>query len=190
MGLTVIVMLLAALAGWVSGGRAGRIRGHRLRTPALLLASVSVLFCEPLLGASGSPGYRAAVILATTLMLQFAMRNLHVPGIPLAALGMLLNAIVVVANGAMPVDLESADRAGVATAPISAGTDHNHVVSGRGTEVPALADRVAVPLPGHREIDSLGDIAIAAGAGLCVFTALRRRRGVFDPTAPWLLQGA
>ena len=136
------------------GGRAGRIRGHRLRTPALLLASVSVLFCQPLLGASARHAYPAAVILATMLMLQFAMRNLHVPGVPLAALGMLLNAIVVVANGAMPVDLESADRAGVATAPISAGTDHNHVVSGtrdQGARARGPGGSPAARAPGDRQ---------------------------------------
>lgn len=181
-----VVVLFAALVGWAGGDRALRIRGHRLRAPGLLLASVSVLFCEPTVASTFGHVYPAAMILATMLMIQFAMRNLHVPGIPLVALGMLLNAAVVVANGSMPLDASAAERAGVSITRVSDGADHRHRLADSDTNLSALGDRVAVPLPGHRETDSLGDIAIAAGAGLCAFTAVRRRRGIFGRIEPSL----
>jgi hypothetical protein len=190
MGLTVIVVFIAALGGWLSSGRGGRIRGHHLRSPGLALAAASVLFCEPLLASSVHRAYPTAALISAVLMVQFCLRNLHVPGVPLAALGLLLNAIVVVANSTMPVEQSAATRAGVGLGRVAAHADHRHELAGPDTWLRALDDRVAVPLPGHREVDSLGDVAIAAGAGLCVFTALRRRRGVFDPAAPWLLQQA
>jgi hypothetical protein len=188
MGLTVVVVFIAVLGGWVSSGLGGRIRGHRLRSPALALAGASVLFCEPLAASSVPHAYPTAVVLAALLMIQFCRRNLHVPGVPLVALGLLLNAIVVVANGSMPVERPAVARAG--DGPALSATDHRHVLAEFGTRLRTLDDRVAVPLPGHREVDSLGDIAIAAGLGLCACTAARQRRGVFDPGAPWLLQRA
>jgi hypothetical protein len=188
MGLTVIVVFVAALGGWLSSGLGGRIRGHRLESPGLAAAAASALFCEPLVASSVPHAYPTALVASALLMLEFGRRNLHVPGVPLVAVGLLLNAIVVVANGSMPVDQVAATRAGDGSALTAAG--HRHQPAGFGTRMHALDDRVAVPLPGHREVDSLGDVAIAAGLGLCAWTAVRRRKGVFDPATPWLLQRA
>jgi hypothetical protein len=188
MGLTVVVVCVAAIGGWLTGGRPRRIRGHRLRSPAIALAAGSALFCEPLVASSLPHAYPTALVLSALLLAQFAARNLQVPGVPLAALGLLLNAAVVVANGSMPVESAAAARAGVGV--ISAGADQRHALAGPRTRLHTLDDRVAVPLPGHREIDSLGDVALAAGLGLCVFTALRRRENLFDLASPRLLQRA
>ena len=190
MGLTVVVLLIAGFGGWLSGGRGRGIRGHQLRSPGLVLAAATVLFCEPLVASSVRHAYPTAVLMAAVLMLQFGKDNLDVPGVALATLGLLLNAVVVVANGSMPVEQSAAYRAGVGLGSISAHADHRHFLADTDTWLRPLDDRVAVPLPGHREVDSLGDVAIAAGVGLCLFTALRRRRGVFDPAAPWVLQQA
>ncbi|HEX3828521.1 MAG TPA: DUF5317 family protein [Sporichthyaceae bacterium] len=188
MGLTMFVVLIAALGGWLSSGLGGRIRGHRLASAGLALACVSVLFCEPLVASAVPRAYPTAVVLAALLLLQFSRRNLHVPGVPLVAVGLLLNAIVVVANGSMPVEQMAATRAG--GGPVLSAADRRHVLAGVDTRLRVLDDRVAVPLPGHREVDSLGDMAIAAGLGLCACTAVRRRRGVFELAAPGLLQRA
>jgi hypothetical protein len=188
MGLTVIVVFGAALGGWLSSGLGGRIRGHRLESPWLAPAAASVLFCEPLVASSVPHAYATALLASALLMLDFGRRNLHVPGVPLVAVGLLLNAIVVIANGSMPVEQTAATRAGDDS--VLAAADHRHLPAGFGTALRVLDDRVAVPLPGHREVDSLGDVAIAAGLGLCAWTAVRRRKGVFDPATPWLLQRA
>jgi hypothetical protein len=190
MGLAILVVAVAGVAGRLCAGRGGRIRGHRLRSPALLAGAAAVLIAEPLVASSLSYAYPMAMLVAAILFLQFSLRNLHVPGVPLAALGLLLNTLVVVSNGAMPVEQRASARAGMAATGVSSAAEHRHELADGGTRFRVLGDRVAVPIPFHREVDSLGDVALAAGAGLFVFTALRRRRGVFDPTDSWTLQRA
>jgi Family of unknown function (DUF5317) len=178
MGLMVLVVLAALLAGAVLGGRGGRIVGHRLISPWLLVAAGAAQLAEPLTGHRIS--YPMLMLVAAALTVVFTVRNRRVPGIPLAALGLLLNALVVVSNGAMPVEEHAVVRAGLSTRVPAA--DARHEAADAHTELRMLGDRIAVPIPGHREIDSLGDLALAAGAGLFSFELTYRRRRVFDPT--------
>jgi hypothetical protein len=78
----------------------------------------------------------------------------------------------------MPVEPHAAVRAGIPA--LESGSRHEPADD--HTRFRALGDRIAVPIPGHREIDSLGDVALAAGAGLFAFELTYRRRRVFDPT--------
>lgn len=178
MGLMVLVISTALLLGAVLGGRHGRLLGHRLNSPWLLAAACAGQLAEPLSGHRIS--YPMSMLVSAALALLFTVHNRRVPGIPLAALGLLLNALVVVSNGAMPVEAHAAVRAGLSD-PVLA-PDARHEVAGAQTQLRVLADRIAVPIPGHREIDSLGDLALAAGAGLFAFELTYRRRRVFDPT--------
>jgi hypothetical protein len=72
----------------------------------------------------------------------------------------------------------AAVRAGVAVTQLNLDTDDRHEPLDGGTKLTALADRIPVPIPGHREVDSLGDLGIAAGAGLYLFAAAYRRGGL------------
>jgi hypothetical protein len=193
MGLAILVVLLAGAAGRLSAGRhwvglAAAVRGHRLRSAGLLGVAAVVLIAAPTASGSIDHAYPLAMMLGAALTGAFALRNRCVPGVPLVAIGVLLNALVVLGNNTMPIEARAAARAGVTTAP--SPSDHRHEPADGGTRLRLLDGRVAVPIPLHREVDSLGDVAVAAGAGLCVFTALRRRRQVFDQTQSWTLQGA
>jgi hypothetical protein len=108
---------------------------------------------------------------SATLMVQFAVGNVRVPGVALAAVGLCANAAVVIVNGAMPVSETAAARAGISIQQLHLDTDDRHEPLDGGTKVTMLADRIPVPIPGHREVDSLGDLGIAAGAGLYLFAA-------------------
>ncbi|HEY2831253.1 MAG TPA: DUF5317 family protein [Sporichthyaceae bacterium] len=178
MGLLLLVVLVALLLGAVLGGRGGRLLGHRLESRRLLVAACAAQFGEPLSGHRIS--YPISMLVSAVLAIVFTMRNRRVPGIPLAALGLLLNALVVVGNGAMPVEEHAAVRAGLSDPVLARGPRHE--VAGAQTQLRMLGDRIAVPIPGHREIDSLGDLALAAGAGLFAFELTYRRRRMFDPT--------
>lgn len=193
MGLAILVFLLAAVAGRRSAGRhwaglAAALRGRRLRSGGLLGAAAVVLIAAPSAARSIDHLHPLAMVLGAALVSTFALRNRGVPGVPLVAIGVLLNALVVLGNGAMPIEARAAARAGVTAT--SSHSDHLHEPADGGTRLRLLDDRVAVPIPLHREVDSLGDVAVAAGAGLWVFTTLRRRRPVFDQTQSWTLQGA
>ncbi|HZE65757.1 MAG TPA: DUF5317 domain-containing protein [Sporichthyaceae bacterium] len=180
MGLVLLVILVALPLGALLGERGGRILGHRLNSPWLLIAAFAAQLAEPL--SDHRISYPTLMLVSAVLMIQFALRNRRVAGIPLAALGLLLNTVVVVGNGAMPVEEHAVVRAGLPAQTLAAASDARHEPADAQTKLRALGDRIAVPIPGHREIDSLGDLALAAGAGLFSFELTYRRRRVFDPT--------
>jgi hypothetical protein len=112
----------------------------------------------------------------------FCARNLRVAGVPLVTLGLISNAVVVAANGAMPVSVSAATRAGVPVVDIAADRDSRHEVAGPGTTLRILGDVVPVPLPVRSEVVSPGDVLVAAGlAELIVIGMLRRRRTDEEP---------
>jgi hypothetical protein len=100
----------------------------------------------------------------------------------LLGLGLGLNALVIVANGAMPVELPAATAAGVRTGSLL--HDPRHAVAGARTRLPLLDDRIALPLPGQPQVLSAGDVLVAAGAGLMIAQAMRRRLAAPRPLRP------
>jgi hypothetical protein len=104
-----------------------------------------------------------------------------VPGIPLVALGLVLNAVVVARNGAMPVSIFSAHRAGVSILSIATGNDPRHTIAGIGSVWRSLGDVIPLPLPLIPEVVSPGDILGAAGLGEFVVMTSRRRRDTDQP---------
>ena len=106
-----------------------------------------------------------AGIALTTL---FAGANWRLPGAPLVALGSLLNLAVVVANGAMPVDVELLEAAGGRLR-----ADALHEPLSGGSLLPMLADIIVVPFV--RAAYSIGDVLIASGGFLLPFVTLTRR---------------
>ena len=111
----------------------------------------------------------------------FVLANLAVPGVGLIGVGLVLNTLVIAANGGMPVLARAADVAGVDWA--QAVRDPLHV-SGSGARLSWLGDIVPVLNPLHREVVSVGDLLVAAGVGLLVVTGLRQGRRLPRPGTP------
>jgi hypothetical protein len=176
-GLTVLVLVAAVVFGRVAGGPGPLVAPH-LHRMSLLIAAFGVQVTEPLIAHEVAYSYPMCLAVSATLMVQFAAGNLRVPGVALAAAGLCANATVVIVNGAMPVSETSATRAGISVQEMRLDTDDRHEPLDGGTKLTALADRIPVPIPGHREVDSLGDLGIAAGAGLYLFAAAYRRGGL------------
>lgn len=189
MGLTLLVAVAAFVIGRLLGGSGGRPRLHRLDGVPLLVAAFVVQLSEPLVGREIPYSYPLTLAISATLLVQVAARNIRVPGVGLAAIGLVANAAVVIVNGAMPVSDSAVARAGISAAALALESDPRHEPLDGNTRLAVLADRIPVPIPGRREVDSVGDVALAAGVGLFVFTAMYRRRGVFDPDSgimtPW-----
>src|SRR6266545_1851630 len=95
--------------------------------------------------------------LALVGLLGVARANGQLPGVPLLALGLLANLLVLVLNLGVPVSVETLDHAGVAVEqPVPHRPDAKHVID----------DRLAVrPL---RTAASFGDVAELAGLFLLV----------------------
>ena len=174
MSLAVAVLAVGLVVGWLAGGSLARLGDLPLRAPGLVVAALVVQLGGTLVG---GPVHPAALVVSAGLVVVFLSRNRLLPGVPLVAVGLLLNAVVAVANGAMPVSQDAAARAGAALGPLVAGDDPRHELSGAATRLPLLGDVVPVPLPLRAEVVSPGDVLVTAGlAQLVVAGMLRRRR--------------
>lgn len=169
-----LVVLAAAVAvGLLAGGRLEDLGATRLRGRAL----VPVALAAQLLGTFvGGPLYPLGLIVSAACVTAFLLRNRGVRGTGLVALGLLANALVVGANGAMPVSADAAGRAGVSTQDVVAGTDPRHELADAGTRLRWLADVIPVRTPLRAEVVSAGDVLIAAGLAQLVVLGLLGRQ--------------
>lgn len=166
-----VALVLALCLGKLAGGSLTRLAGMPLRGWPMLAAALAV---EVAGSFTTGRWYASGLALSAAFVLAFLARNRTAPGVALVGLGLLLNATVVAANGAMPVSRNAAATAGVDVAAVAAGADPRHEVSGVGTRLPVLGDVLALPLPGRPEIVSPGDVVVAAGLALLVITGMRR----------------
>lgn len=109
----------------------------------------------------GDAGEAAVTIVALTSVVVFLVANRRLPGMGLAGVGLALNTVVVVVNGAMPVSAEAARIANARGSLADPGPKHE--LLGPDTDLPWLADRI--PVPGVRIVLSAGDMVLAAGIG-------------------------
>lgn len=182
MGLAILILALAVAAGALAGGRLQGLARLRLRDGIWLVVALSIQMLGSLLTGTTGRIYVLGLLLSTPFAGWFVYRNLHLPGIPLAGLGLLLNSLVVAGNGAMPVSEHAAARAGLSPSELALVNDPRHEPMGSGTRMAVLGDVVPVPLPMRREVVSPGDVLLSAGVGLFVvsgmMTAARPRRRI------------
>ena len=165
-----LLFLLVAGAGVAVGlARGGALRTLRrpgVRSLRLGLAGLAVqaLVVVLPLRALGLPLVLGAVLLLASLvvLLGVARANGRLPGVPLLALGLLLNLLVVLANLGMPVPAETLERAGIGVEqPAPDRPDPKHVLERGGTSLALLGDRLAVrPL---RTVTAFGTVIELAG---------------------------
>lgn len=181
MSLVVVTLLVALSIGRLLGGSLDRLGGLPLRSRALVVAALLAQLCGTVVG---GPLYPVGLLCSAGLVVAFLVRNIGVRGTGLLALGFAANALVVAVNGAMPVSVEAAGRAGVSTQDVVVGSDPRHELAGPQTRLPWLADVVPVPLPLRPEVVSPGDVLVAAGAAqLVLLGMLAARPRVVPPAA-------
>jgi hypothetical protein len=174
MGELLLFLLAGGAAIGVGLARGGRLRGLaetpvRSRPLGLACLAVQALVVALPLGAIGLPRVLGAVLLILALgaLLATARANGRLPGVPLLALGLLLNLLVVVANLGMPVPAATLERAGVEVErPLPDRPDAKHVLEGGGTRLATLGDRLAVRPLGT--VTSYGTVIELAGLFLLV----------------------
>jgi len=172
MALLLLALLVALAIGWACRGSLDRLGSLPLRSRRLVLLA----FAAQLVGTVvGGPVHPLGLVVSAALAVAFLARNRAVRGIGLVALGLLANALVVVANGAMPVSRSAAELAGVPLSSIAVGADPRHEVAGAGTRLPWLADVVPVALPVRPEVVSPGDVLVVAGAAQLVVVGMTRQ---------------
>jgi hypothetical protein len=160
-----VISLVAGLAlGLVLGGRPRRLAELHLR--GLSLALVGVLIQA---GMGGVPhSIRPAilvcslVLVAAWLLLNREQRRGVALGLGAIGVGFTLNAIVIVANGVMPVEPSARDAAGLSgRINVSQGHYAKHLLAGRGTRLALLDDRISIRA--LHAVVSVGDLVLLAG---------------------------
>lgn len=160
------VLIVAAVGAGVAilrGGSLKKLAETSFRQVWLLVAgaviSVAAAFLDrPWFGAAGGAVISVVVLISVVV---FLVVNRHLPGMGIAGLGLALNTVVIVANGAMPVSEDAARIANARGSLDEPGVRHE--VMGPDTDLAWLADRI--PLPGARIVLSAGDVVLAAGIG-------------------------
>jgi hypothetical protein len=172
-GIAVCSIVVALVAARLAGGRLSAVERLPVHGLMLLLFALAILFLGVILGWLGLPAgplYALALGLSALLVGCFVLVNHAVTGTGLIAAGLLLNALVVGLNGAMPVSAYAAARAGVGTAAVA---DERHEVASSRTRLRPLGDTIPVALPLRPEVDSVGDLLGAAGLAQLAFFAIR-----------------
>ncbi len=174
MGTLVLFVLVGAAGVGVGVLRGGKPRALleakvQAKPLAVALLALQALVGSLALRSVGIPRGAGAVLLFIALvgLLAAARANGQRSGVPLMALGLLANLLVLVLNLGMPVSEQTLTRAGIAVErPLPHRPDAKHVIEGPGTRLAPLGDRLAVrPL---RAVTSFGDVAELAGLFLLV----------------------
>lgn len=171
MVLVVGVLVLSVLAGWLSGGRVRNLGHVELRGTWMVFTAVGLQLVLGLVTLTGGPGDvlgRPLLAVSHVALLGFILANRYLPGMALVFCGFALNALVIVANGAMPVAPAALEAAG-GVAEVDPG---KHQLLTDDTALPWLAD--VIPMPPIRSVVSVGDIVLAAGAGILIVGLMRR----------------
>ncbi|HEX9342759.1 MAG TPA: DUF5317 family protein [Actinomycetota bacterium] len=201
MGLLLLLLFVAVAGigiGVVRGGQPkglaeASVRGKPLGLICLMLQGVIGALA---LRSIGLPRGVGVLLLALTLvvLLGVARANGQLPGVPLLALGLLCNLLVLILNLGVPVAATTLEHAGITVErPLAHRPDAKHVLEGGGTRLAALGDQLAVR-PLHAVV-SVGDVAELAGIflllqGMVLATPSRRRadaaHGAHEArTVPW-----
>jgi hypothetical protein len=125
----------------------------------------------------GDSGDLTVLLLTNLAVVVFLIVNRTLPGMALAAAGLLLNLAVIAANGGMPVSRSAAERAGLGEELARAGVKHE--ILNDDTALPWLAD--VIPIPGLQKVVSLGDLVLALGIGRLFY--VRTLAGKSEATA-------
>ncbi len=158
-----MVLAIAVVASLLRGGRFSRLAQAPLRWVWLLFVGVllqvaaDILVILEVLQATGPLAY-GLLLSSQLVVVTWALANWQLPGLILVGIGLALNAAVMAANGAMPVDPEAIAALGRDSGDLVRG---KHVLMDDDTRLPWLAD--IWPVPPLRSIISVGDVVLAAG---------------------------
>lgn len=173
MPLAVATLAVAVVVSLLRGGSLRRLADNDLRWTWLLFLGVAIQVAVDLAAAravfGGSLAY-AGLALSQLVVLAWVLANRRQRGMAFIGLGLLLNALVMGANGAMPVDPEAVRRLGVEEVVVAPG---KHELMTPQTRLPWLADVLAVPP--IRTVVSIGDVVLAVGIAMLVHHLMASR---------------
>ena len=173
MGFSLLIAGLAIGFALLRGGSLERILATQLRLPGLLFAGLVIQVVFEYVNPAGITPVWNIVIFAISqaLVVAFLILNWKLPGMWLAAMGLVLNVLVIGLNGGMPIQVDESRRDEFAE---SGEIDLDHELITDDTVLPWLGD--VIPLPFTIRVISIGDVVLAMGIGRFAY-----RRSVEDP---------
>ncbi len=177
-----LVLFLALSIALIRGGRLINLADIRLRLWWLLVialalqAGTDILPDEKWAEAAGV----AMVLVSFGLLMVLVILNREKNGMWLAGLGVLMNFIVIAANGGMPVLAEAAEVASgftVSTPDLSGSL--KYVALDENSRLTFFADVIPLRLVSIGQVISLGDVFLGVGLGRFLEHELRRPRRWF-----------
>jgi MFS family permease len=201
----ILSLVFGLVLGLLAGGSITNLASVRLRLVQLLFLGLALRYLTQFAiesGITGASDFRLPLFAGGfALLLAGLWLNRDHPGLPLAFVGILLNAVAVVTNGGfMPVWEPSLTAAGLT--PADLGSAFHKLVGVAATGgIPSdflaaagpLGDIIPIPIPFIRNVASIGDVFLAAGLAFFLFAttvrepaeaveagqeALRRRLGL------------
>lgn len=165
--LALVVAVGAVLIGTVRGGSLDALARTKFRWVSLLAIGLALQITFDL----WSPEWMTKTM-ATTVVLAshvavalFIVANRGMAGMMLIGIGLALNAVVIAANGAMPVSTTAAEVASAARTGLN--HDLKHEPLDDTTLLPWLGD--VIPVPRLGEVMSCGDLFLALGIGRLIY---------------------
>ncbi len=180
-----LALLFSIAISLARGGRFLWLAQVSLRLGWLAIVAFALqwsIIYAPLPRSEGLLGPRTLLLMASYLLVVVVVvANRRVPGLPLIAIGLGLNLLVMVANGGfMPVTMEAVEHAGLTH--LALGTEpgarlsatKDIILPAEATRLWVLSDIFVVPPPlPFRTVFSPGDVFLAAGVFVLFQCAMR-----------------
>ena len=167
-----VAIMIGIASGLVAGGSFNNFFDIRLKKGWMFFIAFSIQIVAGIAAAKGLEYTSAMIWLVAALSYLILMAgfwfNRYYSGMWVIAIGMLLNASVILTNGGrMPVDME---RLGEKAFDFPS-FDIKHVLMNSNTKLPFFADIITPPsfFAYFNEIMSVGDIVIAIGFSIVIF---------------------
>jgi Family of unknown function (DUF5317) len=174
--LIALTVIVGILVGLVLGGSLRDFPTVDVRGWPLALAGIVLQFLNP----PGALGH-ATLLASFLLLLVFAAMNVAAPGFLLILVGLAINALVIAANGGMPVTARAVERSGQedALADLREEGGAKHHLADDGSVLLVLGDVIGIPRP-VGQAASVGDLVLDTGIAwyIAAATVPRRREPV------------
>jgi DHA3 family macrolide efflux protein-like MFS transporter len=182
---------LGLVLGLVAGGQLTNLASIRLKRVGLLTIAVILRFgTETLLNAGFAPAdtLRVPLLAAGFVLLLVALwPNRSYPGLSLAFIGVLANAVVIVVNGGyMPIWTRSLELAGIAPSEMTSALHYllpNALDANFLLHLGPFADVIPIPLPFVQNVASIGDAFLTFGLAFFLFAGVVRIPQELDEAA-------
>ena len=165
-----VAVCVGLLIGLVRKGRFRNLGRARVRMPYLLLVGLGIPLVHEALA---EPQTFAVSVASLVALLAFAAVNVHLVGIVVISIGIVMNLVPLVTNGAMPVRAGALVEADLVEAGQSFELQGARELQDGATFAGWLGD--TIPLPATRQVLSFGDLVILVGLGDLTTNLLVRR---------------